>query len=393
MFGNDSWRGDYDPYRWRFVGLPTAIVGVIILAWVFQRGGLLFELAEYFLTPDGDTTLELPDNAVLAWLPWSHMWSPDPATEGILLAVPNDGVAARPGLVIESWSPPWKEGQRVPVPEAWRLATQPDWRNDTGMVCHFGLGSPITRDHTLLATMYHPCAQAPQTRILALPGGEEIARLNQIPASSNAKCIAWHATEHVLAIGSYGSVTLAAAPDWKARTLATAARDRMEWERRVRAGDEESGYHPSENVYQLLFSDDGTWLVAAMDRGMRVYEWSEVRNATGRLPAPRHAVDGVLVKQPIYSFKMTFSVAYDSQRRLVLWSENDGKLKFLNLTTGEQGTLLALSNRYCMTRLHLCPAGDALVTEMVRLGKSDNSLGALAVLDYAKLLEMAKKGG
>jgi hypothetical protein len=392
MFRSDSWRADYDPYRWRLLGLPTGIVGAIVLTWLFMYGGLLFSLAEWFLIPDGDTTLELPDDLVLARLPWSHMWSPDPASGGILLAVPDDAAAGQ-ALAIESWSPPWKQGTRVAIPEAWRLATQPDWRNDTGMVCHFGFGSPVTRDHSLLATMYHPSARAPQTRILTLPGGEEIARLDEIPASSNAKCIAWHATEHVLAIGSYGSVTLAAAPDWKIRKLATAVRDRMEWERRVRAGDEESGYHPSENVSQLLFSDDGTSLVAAMDRGVRVYDWREVRNATGRLPTPRHAVDGVLVRQPIASFKMTFSVAYDSQRRLVLWSENDGKLKFRNLTSGEQGTLLALSNRYCMTRLHLCPARDALVAEIVRLGKSNNGPGALPVLDYAKLLETAKKGG
>src|SRR5438876_6973567 len=104
MFRNDSWRADYDPYRWLLLGLPTGIVGALVLAWLFMHGGLLFSLAEWFLIPDGDTTLELPDDLVLARLPWSHMWSPDPASRGILLAVPDDAVAGQ-ALAIESWSP------------------------------------------------------------------------------------------------------------------------------------------------------------------------------------------------------------------------------------------------------------------------------------------------
>jgi hypothetical protein len=83
---------------------------------------------------------------------------------------------------------------------------------------------------------------------------------------------------------------------------------------------------------------------------------------------------------------MTFAVAYDARRRQVLWSENDGKLKSLDLATGEQTTLLTLSNRYCVTRLHLCAAGDALVCEIVRMGKSNNGPWTLVVLDYPKVL-------
>jgi hypothetical protein len=388
MFGNNPWHTDTGPARRRiWFGVPSVLVAAIALAWLLQHGGLLFTLAEWFLTPEGDATLELPDELVLARLPGSYTWNADPATDGVLLAVADNGDPTRGALVIERWSRPWKEGKREPIPAAWRVATLPDWRNDTAMVCHFGLNSPVTRDRSLLAAMYHPSERAPQTRILALPAGQEIARLDEIPAGANGKCIAWHPTENVLAIGSYGSITLVAAPDWKARTLATATRDRLEWEMRVQAGNEESGYYPNENVSQILFSDDGALLVAAMDRGVRVYNWQEVRNATGRLPAPHQAVDGVLVKQPIASFKMTFSVAYDARRRFVLWSENDGKLKFLNLTTGEQGTLLALSNRYCLTRLHLCAAGDAQVSEIVRIGKSNNGPFVLAVLNYPKLLQ------
>ena len=255
------------------------------------------------------------------------------------------------------------------------------------MVCYFGLNCSVTRDRGLVAAIYHPPGRQGQTRILALPAGRELARLEAIPAGANGKCIAWHPTENVLLIGGHGTITLAAPPDWKTRTLATAKRDRVEWETRVQVGEEESGYYPNENISQLLFSADGALLIAAMDRGMRVYDWPNVRQAADSLPAPRHAVDGTLVHQPLASFKMTFSVAHDARRRLVLWSENDGKLNFLNLATGKHGNLLALTNRYCLTRLHLCSAGDALIGQIVRMGRSQPGPCALAVLDYTRLVK------
>jgi hypothetical protein len=229
----------------------------------------------------------------------------------------------------------------------------------------------------------------PETRIIALPGGAEVGCVSAIAGGISRKDIVWHPTENVLVIGGYRSVTLAAGPDWRARRLATASRDYLEWETRVRLGDEESGYHPSENVSQLLFSEDGQLLFAAMDRGVRVYDWQQVCSATERLPAPLYAVQGTLVRQPLYNSKMTFSVVHDAQRGLVLWSENDGKLKFLKLTTGEKGTLLALTNRHLVTQQHLFAAGDALVAEITRMGKSNNVLTALIVFDYPKLLQRA----
>src|SRR5262249_5429510 len=149
----------------------------------------------------------LPEELVLARLPWSYTWNADPAADGVLLALVDDGDPTKP-LVIERWSRPWKEGKREQIPAAWRLATQPEWQNDTGLLCQFGRNSPVTRDRSLLAAMYHPSERSPQTRILALPGGQEVARLNEIPAGVNGKCIAWHPTENVLVIGTSGSLTL-----------------------------------------------------------------------------------------------------------------------------------------------------------------------------------------
>jgi hypothetical protein len=391
MFGNNPWQADVgSDRRRRLFGMPTLFVAALALAWFLLHGQLLIGLAEWFLTPDGPTALELPDDLLLARLPWSHTWNVDAEGDGVLLARAGDGEPEWQIGGIEHWTRPWKEGKRAPIPEAWRIATQAEWRNQPAMVSYFGLGSSVTRDRSLMAVMYHPSQRQGQTRIIALPAGEELARLEAIPAAASAKCIAWHPTDNVLLIGSYGTITLAAPPDWNTRTLATARRDRIEWETRVQLGEEESGYCSNENVSQLLFSEDGAFLIAAMDRGLRVYDWPAVRQAADALPAPCHAVDGTLVPQPLASFKMTFAVAYDARRGLVLWSENDGKLNFLNLATGKHGNLLTLTNRYCLTRLHLCTAGEALIAQIVRMGRSHTGPCALVVLDYPKLL---KNGG
>jgi hypothetical protein len=387
MFQNDPWQSGFG--RRRLWGMPVLLIVAIAAGWFLINGPLALELGRFFLDDDGNTTLDLPDELVLARLPVSYSWGPDPTSDGVLIALPNEGNPAWQIDVLEHWTRPWRESKREPIPDAWRAATQPDWQNDTALVCHFGLSSPVSRDRRFLAATHHPAERVAYTSILALPGGQEVARLEAVSSGANGKCIAWHPTDNVLIIGGNDKITLAAGSDWKPRTLATAARDKQEWEKRVRTGHEESGYHTNENVSQLIFSEDGALLIVAMDRGVRVYDWKEVRAADTQLPAPRHAVEGVLIPRPLVSFKMTFSVAYDARRRLVLWSENDGKLKYLDLGTGKQATLLALSNRYCLSRLHLCVAGDALICEIVRLGKSQNGLSTLAVLDYPQLLERA----
>ena len=96
------------------------------------------------------------------------------AADGVLIAFPETGAHVGREFVVERWSRPWKEGRREPIPAAWRVATQPDWQNDTSLVCHFGLNSPVTRDRSLLAAMVHPTQRAPQSRILTLPAGQEV---------------------------------------------------------------------------------------------------------------------------------------------------------------------------------------------------------------------------
>src|SRR5437016_3545873 len=153
MFHNDPWHtGSGSPRRWRPT-VPLLLVAAVALVWLFQHGPLLSGLIGWFWEGDGPTTLELPDDLVLARLPWSLTWNPDRAADGVLIAFPETGAPAGREFVVERWSRPWKEGRREPIPAAWRVATQPDWQNDTSLVCHFGLNSPVTRDRSLLAAM------------------------------------------------------------------------------------------------------------------------------------------------------------------------------------------------------------------------------------------------
>src|SRR5215467_11156612 len=155
MFDNEPWHTEVGPIRrWHWFGVPTWLVVGIAMVWLLQYGGLISSLAEWFLTPDGDTTLELPDELVLARLPWSYTWNADPGADGVLLTLPDEGDPSRRSFVLERWSRPWKEGKRESIPAAWRAATQPEWQTDTALVCHFGLNSPLTRDRRLMAVMY-----------------------------------------------------------------------------------------------------------------------------------------------------------------------------------------------------------------------------------------------
>ena len=143
MFGYNPW---LSADRWscrRLFGRPLLLVAVLAMGCLLVNGPLAYELVRFFFDDDGDATLELPEELVLARLPWSFGWCADPAADGVLVALANDGNPAWQVDAIEHWTRPWKQGKREPIPAAWRLATQPDWQNDTAMVCHFGLSSPV----------------------------------------------------------------------------------------------------------------------------------------------------------------------------------------------------------------------------------------------------------
>src|SRR5262245_13075093 len=205
MFSNDPWQSEFDTTpRWRSLRLPAVILLGIAVLWMLQNGGLVWSLGRWFLEPEGDTTLELPEELILARLPATLTWNPDPANDGVWLGLPNEGSPSWELDFVERWTRPWKEGKREPFPAAWRV--------NGAIAAHFPLTGTVTRDQKLMAVTDVGAEQPPQTRIIAEPDGREIARIPTIPAGYNGKGIAWHPTENVVVIGGYGSVTLAAGP-------------------------------------------------------------------------------------------------------------------------------------------------------------------------------------
>ena len=93
-------------------------------------------------------------------------------------------------------------------------------------------------------------------------------------------------------------------------------------------------------VFALKLTSDGTRLICAALRSLRVYNWKALRSATGTLPVP-------LLDMPAETFEYEFrrrrvvstGPVYNAvevpSKRLILFSENSGVVRALNLDTGE----------------------------------------------------------
>jgi hypothetical protein len=352
--------------------VPALILVVCFAAtYFYSRSGL--GLLNDLLEGEQIGPLELPPELVMGHVspPWD--WGPDPTGNGLLMLPMQRDVFFGPAPVTERLERPWKDRVVVPCPED-----------------YFTVGGP-SRDGRFCARPDRSKGGPGVMIITARPTGEVAARLEPFALPQSRKYAVWHPTSNVLVTGGYGQVTLLSEPDWRPKTLATAARDQAEWLRRSQLGQEESGFHPNENVSQLAFSDDGELLLGAMDRGLRVYPWKEVLRATDRLPAPRAAVDGELV--PIGSFmimRMTYAVAYDAPRKRVLWGGLGGTLAYLDVETQAQGMLLALPKGYLISRLQLLDNGQVLGCEIGRRGRSTWPSEGVFLLDYPRLVARGK---
>jgi hypothetical protein len=353
--------------RWLVLNLGVLAFGILALSpW----GGFLLDLFKDY-GPKGP--LELPAELVVARGPGAVDWYPDPARGGFVLVSCSDPSGYLGPATAQRWLPPWRE-----------LVTAPDLKPRVPAGWH-------SADGQLHAfRQERPEGGSAGVRIVKIAKGEGVARYLPCPISPYRKSATWHPTSHVFVTGGYGQVDLAAEPDWHLRTLATAPRDRMEWERRVRQGQEETGYHPSENVTEIRFSSDGSLLVCAMDRGLRVYAWDEVLRAADRLPEPKFAVDSVLVKLGITTMAMTKTALHDASGRRLLWCGLDGVLYALDTETRTQRTLLRLTPGYIIERMELLEKDGVLCCEIVRMGRSTWTVEGLFLLDYPKLLGRGK---
>jgi hypothetical protein len=337
-----------------------------LIAWAFFPGVRGMLSVEPF--PDAGP-LELPEELVLGEAPLPLDWCVDPANGGILIVTNASGDPWNPIRQTERMDSPWKE--RKPAgKDALDLlgGASPDGR----FLARFGKGKNYQGKLTIL--------EAKTGKVLTL--------VEPFPATPNPKFLVWHPKTTMLVAAGGDQITLVGEPNWRAKTLKTASRDLEEWKRDAQNGDEETGYHSNEMTSHLLFSADGTRMICAMDRGIRVYSWEKVLEAEGELPPPDFAADSAVVKLNTFAaVRMTYTAAYDEERKWVLWSGLEGKLEYLDTTTKSRGTLLELTRGYEITCMQFLDSGKVLACEIHKLSSQSSDGHGLFFLDYAKLVE------
>ena len=348
--------------NYRRILLPAILLG-LLMSWFFSGNKMGLMLLEMYLPEQEYGPLELPTEAIIEEFPPPVDWYPDSEHAGLFVILDRQGVQ-----VMERLRPPWIEHEIVPI-----------GKNSQVGGCSF--------DGRLVATTGADPDNEKAFSIVACGTKEVLARFDPLPAPAD-KLVAWHPKSNALAIGGTGHITLLAEPDWQPRKLATAERDYDQWAARVKSDEEETTFSPNENVSQLIFSDDGQWLICAMDRGLRVYSWDRVQRATTTLPPAKLSVDGELVHIGLVTrMKMTCTTQYDAARKRILWAGLEGALSYLDLETQSRGTLLTLPKGYVIRKMQLVDHDRVLACEIDKIGKSTWPPQGLFLLDYRRLVQ------
>ena len=137
---------------------------------------------------------------------------------------------------------------------------------------------------------------------------------------------------------------------------------------------------PKDSIFTCCFSSDGDWLFCGTNQGLCCLNWSDVLRCSEMQPVP---VQSFVEAEPATSEertgaaiagKLVYSVVFDSEQKRVLFSGLEGKITFLELSDGHNGTLLAGPGRVPLTQLGLSPDRSALVaTGHRRVARSNKS--------------------
>jgi WD40 repeat protein len=128
---------------------------------------------------------------------------------------------------------------------------------------------------------------------------------------------------------------------------------------RVGSAQPESG---TEKVFCLRFDPTGEYLCLGTMAGVRVLNFRDVRDADGALPTPAFAVAAVglevaVSKGAIYrGSSYVYDLEIDGERNRLLFAGVDGRVGYLDLDSGNSGTLLEVPDRPAIQRLAL--SGD-----------------------------------
>jgi hypothetical protein len=141
----------------------------------------------------------------------------------------------------------------------------------------------------------------------------------------------------------------------------------------------------SEGVFRIRFDPSGEHLAVATMAGMRIYPWQEILDADGDLRRPALAVDvagnavdvgrGATLMPGGY----VYDLEYDPDRDRFLFAGLDGRVKFLDLASGDSGILLDPPSRPPIHRLALSRdrSALALIAMPDMLSRSQNRRGPI----------------
>lgn len=142
-----------------------------------------------------------------------------------------------------------------------------------------------------------------------------------------------------------------------------------------------------ERVFKVRFSRDGYWLAAATSTGVKVYRWDDVLHGEEEVISP--------VYSPTAGFfganeQHAYDLVFDHQREILLFTNLNGTIGWLNLQTGKYGVLLEIPGRAAALQLDLIPEYRALVitTKYMAL-KAQNLAPTVQIWDYQALLDKA----
>jgi WD40 repeat protein len=144
---------------------------------------------------------------------------------------------------------------------------------------------------------------------------------------------------------------------------------------------------PLERLLALCFTPDGHWLVCGTSEGVRVFDWAKLIEPEAKAVEWDYAVaaeepDPELDK---YASRAIHCVGFDSLRQRVLFSGEEGKLKYLELGTGRTGELLGAPERTPITRFALSDDRGIIAITRVEGGHGNERRARFQIWSYPAL--------
>jgi hypothetical protein len=148
---------------------------------------------------------------------------------------------------------------------------------------------------------------------------------------------------------------------------------------------------PLARLLALCFTPDGHWLICGTSEGVRVFAWAKlIEPAAGSVQwdysVAAEEADRELDK---LASRAIHCVGFDSLRQRVLFSGEEGKLKYLELGTGRAGELLGGPERTPITRFSLSDHRKVITLTRVQGGHGNDRRARFQIWNYPALCAAA----